>query len=362
MELTFISYHYNANYLTSFLNSVDFSMSLLSKIRQLQDINSLSKHEQLVHGVIDAIDSGVLSVGDKLPSINEMVSDLGYARKTIVKAYEELKERGLVESKKLKGYFIVSDKTTVTLKIALLLFSFQRFQEEFYNTFRKELGKRFQIDVFFHHNNVPVFETIFNNIRGKYGMYVVAPIPDIAIRALLESIDSQKLLIIDRYLPMPREYSYISQEFDEATYIKLVELLPEIRKYKKFVLFCSSDSDYPEGILKAFQRFVSDYKIPESIVEYYQQGTVKKGNLYFFINDSYLWEVLRDCRNNELVVGKDIGILSHNDHLVKEIVFGGITTISTDFKDMAKRAAEHLKNRATTQVIVPMHLMRRNSL
>jgi len=81
-------------------------------------------------------------------------------------------------------------------------------------------------------------------------MYVVAPIPDIAISTLLESIDSHKPLIIDRYLPMPREYSYISQEFDETTYMKLVELLPEIRKYKKFVLFFSDDSDYPEEPLE----------------------------------------------------------------------------------------------------------------
>lgn len=146
--MAFISYYYVTDNLIAFLNSVDFSMSLLNKIRQLQGVNSLSKHEQLVHGVIEAIDSGVLSVGDKLPSINEMVSDLGYARKTIVKAYEELKGRGLVESKKLKGYFIISDETKVTLKIALLLFAFHRFQEEFYNTFRKEMGNRFHIDVF----------------------------------------------------------------------------------------------------------------------------------------------------------------------------------------------------------------------
>ena len=337
-------------------------MSLLSKIKQLQHVNSLSKHEQLVHGVIEAIDSGVLSVGDKLPSINEMVNDVGYARKTIVKAYEELKERGLVESKKLKGYFIISDETNVTLKIALLLFAFHRFQEEFYNTFREELGKRFQIDVFFHHNNVSVFETIFNNIRGKYGMYVVAPIPDPSIRPLLEAIDTKKLLIIDRFLSMPKEYSYISQEFEETTYIKLVELLPEIGKYKKFILFFSDNLDYPVGIYKAFQRFVTDYKIPASIEENYEQGAVEKGGLYFFISDTYLWEVLRDCRNKAYTVGKDVGILSHNDHIVKEIVFGGITTISTDFKDMARRAADHIKNQAFTQVIVPMRLIKRGSL
>ncbi len=337
-------------------------MPLIDKIKSLSSINTLSKHEQLVHGIIEAIDSGILEVGDQLPSINQMVSELGFARKTIVKAYEALKGRGLVESKKLKGYFIISQETKVTLKVALLLFGFQYFQEEFYNTFRKELGKRFQIDVFFHHNNLTIFETVFNNIRGKYGMYVVAPIPDSTIRPLLESIEPQKLLIIDRFLEMPDEYSYLSQEFEEATYNKLVELLPRIRNYKKFVLFFSDNKDYPTGILNAFQRFVSDYAIDAKIEKDYKQGSVKKGNLYFFISDTYLWEVIRDCRNNEHVVGKDVGVLSHNDHVVKEIVFGGITTISSDFKEMARRSAIHIKNQDTTREIIPLNLMKRNSL
>ncbi len=337
-------------------------MSLVDKIKSLGSINTLSKHEQLVHGIIEAIDSGILVVGDQLPSINQMVSELGFARKTIVKAYEELKHRGLVESKKLKGYFIISQETKVTLRVALLMFSFQRFQEEFYNTFRQELGKRFQIDVFFHHNNLTIFETIFNNIKGKYGMYVVAPIPNLAIRPLLTGIEPQKLLIIDRFLKMPDGYSYISQEFEQATYHKLVELLPSIRKYKKFVLFFSNDKDYPPGILTAFQRFISDYEIVAKVEKDYRPGSVKKGRLYFFISDAYLWEVLRDCRNNELVVGTDVGILSHNDHVVKEIVFGGITTISSDFKKMARSAATHIKNQETTQEIVPLDLMKRNSL
>jgi len=337
-------------------------MSLVSKIKSLSSINTLSKHEQLVHGIIEAIDSGILVVGDQLPSINQMVSELGFARKTIVKAYEELKGRGLVESKKLKGYFIISQETKVTLKVALLLFSFQRFQEEFYNTFRKELGKRFQIDVFFHHNNPTIFETVFNNIRGKYGKYVVAPIPDDSIRSLLLRIDPQKLLIIDRFIEMPEAYSYISQEFEEATYNKLLELLPRIRKFKKLVLFFSDNKDYPPGILIAFQRFVSEYEIASKIEQDYKPGSVKKRNLYFFISDTYLWEVLRDCRNNEYNVGKDVGILSHNDHVVKEIVFGGITTISSDFKEMARSAAEHIKNQTTTQEIISLNLMKRNSL
>jgi len=337
-------------------------MSLIDKIVALKENHNLLKHEQLVHGVIEAIDDGILERGDQLPSINKMVSELGYARKTIVKAYEELKDRGLVESKKLKGYFIISKETKVTLRIALLLFAFQRFQEEFYNTFRKELGKRFQIDVFFHHNNVTIFETIFSNIKSKYGKYVIAPIPNAKIRPLLKTIPSDKLLVVDRYLPMPNEYSYISQEFEKSTYIRLVELLAEIRKYKRFVLFFNNTSDSPVKMLEAFNKFITDYNLNGKVEKKYKRGTIKKGDLYFFLSDTFLWEVLRDCRNNEYVVGKDIGILSHDDHIVKEMVFGGITTISTDFNLMAKLAAKQIKSGEKTQITMPMDLIKRNSL
>ncbi|MFS4466589.1 GntR family transcriptional regulator [Maribacter sp. 2210JD10-5] len=322
----------------------------------------LSKHEQLVLGIIEAIDSGVLKTGDQLPSINAMVAEMGFARKTIVKAYEELKERGLVESKKLKGYFIISEETKVTLKIALLLFSFQRFQEEFYNTFRKELGKRFQIDVFFHHNNLSMFESMMTNIMGKYGMYVIAPIQHPSVKVMLKAIAPKKLLVIDRFLSVGKEYSYISQEFEVSTYSKLVELLPSIRKFKKFNLFFLENADYPLGILKAYKRFLEDYKIQGEVLENYDSGMLEKGNLYFFISDTYLWEVLRDARNEEYIVGRDIGILSHDDHTVKELVAGGITTISTDFKEMARKAAKHIKNGETSQIIMPSNLIRRNSL
>ncbi|RKR14554.1 GntR family transcriptional regulator [Maribacter vaceletii] len=337
-------------------------MSLIAKIKSLQGINSLSKHEQLVNGIIESIDSGIIGIGDKLPSINVMVKELGYARKTIVKAYEELKERGLVESKKLKGYFIISQETKVTLKIALLLFSLQRFQEEFYNAFRKELGKRYQIDVFFHHNNRSVFEGVLNTIRGKYGMYVIAPIPNTTLIPLIKTIDPKKLLIIDRYINLGNGYSYISQEFEESTYNKLVDLLPQISAYKKFILFYRDDADYPIGILNAFNRFCKDYTISGKVEAKYKASSIKKGNLYFFISDTFLWEVLRDAKNNEYMVGKDVGVLSHNDHVVKEIVFGGITTISTDFKEMAREAANHIKLQKTTKIIMPSNLIKRNSL
>jgi len=163
-------------------------------------------------------------------------------------------------------------------------------------------------------------------------------------------------------LKLDPEYSYISQEFEETTYQKLVELLPSIKKYKRLALFFTETSDYPVGIRNAYERFLNDFKIEGKVFKKYKHNSVKKGTLYFFISDTFLWEVLRDCRNNEYRIGKEVGILSHNDHVVKEIVFGGITTISTDFKDMAKRAAHHIKEQKLTQEFMPINLIKRQSL
>ncbi len=291
-----------------------------------------------------------------------MVDEVGFARKTIVKAYEELKGKGLIESKKTKGYFVISDKTERYLKIALILYSFQRFQQEFYNSLRKQFGDSVQIDVFFHHNNDDVFETIYANISGKYGMYIVAPIESERSRRLLGTLAPEKLLIVDRFIDLGNTYSYVTQEFEKSTYDNLVHLKHKIKKYKRLVLFFRNDRDYPAGILRSFRNFCSDHGLPFDVLEQYEPDSVAKDRLYLFINDSDLWSLLKDCRNNDFRIGKDLGVLSFNDHIVKEIISGGITTISTDFKEMARDTATNIRNLSGLKTIVPTTLIDRGSL
>ncbi len=332
------------------------------KITELKDESIRSKHEQLVTGIINAINEKIIKKGDKLPSINVMVSEIGFARKTIVKAYEELKNRGIVESKNFKGYYIASANTKSKLKVALLLFAFQSFHEDFYNVLRKSLGKKYQIDIFFHHNNKDVFKNILDTIYGKYGMYVIAPIPSKESPSLIKKFPSEKTLIVDRYIDLPNDYSYISQEFELSTYQKLEALYSGLIKYNKVVLFYRDDSDYPVGIKKGFNKFIKDFNINGVIQKTYKPGDVKLNTLYFFISDTNLWQVLKDCKDLEYTIGKDVGILTHNDNPFKEIILNGITTISADFKKMAQEAATFVKYRATVHKIIPFEIKRKESL
>ncbi len=335
---------------------------LFLKIQELKDESLYSKHEQLVNGILNAINGGILKKGDRLPSINNMVSELGYARKTIVRAYEELKKRGLVESKNFKGYYVLNTNTKVKLKVALLLYAFHSFQEDFYNAFRKELGEAYHIDVFFHHNNLSIFKDIVNSIKGKYGMYAIAPIPDLEAQKILLQFPSEKLVVIDRFIELPNEFSFISQEFERSTFSLLEELLPAIQKYNEMILLYTDDADYPKGIKNAFEKFTRLYEINGKIEKEYIQNSVKINTLYFTIRDADLWYLLRDCKLKEYDIGKEVGIVAHNDNTIKEIISGGITTISTDFKEMGLLVAQHIKDQSTIHKIISLEVKRRNSL
>ena len=335
---------------------------IYEQIHELEGIPGMSKHEQLVQGIINTINARLLSRGDALPSVNKLISKLGFARETIAKGYKELVERGIVTSRNRKGFFVSSNDTGQQLKVALLLFAFDTFQETFYKTFRANIGGNIQLDVFFHHNNIEVFESIVANIKGRYGMYVVAPIPHPKTAEILKVLPMDKFLMIDRYEPMEADCSYIVQEFGESSYQVFSTLADTIRRYDEMIFYYRPATDTPIEILKAFKRFIKDSKIKGVIKTEYLPGTVAKGKVYYTINNTELWSILKDCTEKKLIPGKDVGILSHNDDIVKEIICNGITTYSTDFQLMAEKAADFVLSREKIQEVLPTVLIRRKSL
>lgn len=335
---------------------------IIEQIKNLESINSLSKHEQLVQGIINAIDEKIVTKGDLLPSVNNFISELGFARETIAKAYKELMSRGIIESKNRLGYFVATNDVKQELKVALLLFAFDIFQETFYVNFRKSLGGNIQLDVFFHHNNFETFENTIQNIKGKYGMFVIAPIPNPKTPAVLKQLPSKRVLLVDRYVETDQDYNYVAQEFSDSSYNAFVQLIDKIKKYDEIVFFFKPSSVQPVDILNSFKRFMKDYNINGVIKEKYVTGSLEKGKVYFTIHNLALWEMLKDSKIKGFEIGKDIGFISHNDDIVKEIIFDGVTTFSTDFAAMGKKAADFVLNRKKIQEIIPTILIERNSL
>ena len=61
-------------------------------------------------------------------------------------------------------------------------------------------------------------------------------------------------------------------------------------------------------------------------------------------------------------LGKHVGVISYNETPLKKIILNGITTISTDFEFMGKKAAELILENSREHFEVPFQVTIRSSL
>ena len=63
-------------------------------------------YEQVRSQLAAAIDSGALPSGRRLPTVRRLAGDLGLAVNTVARAYRELEQAGLVETRGRQGTFV----------------------------------------------------------------------------------------------------------------------------------------------------------------------------------------------------------------------------------------------------------------
>ncbi|MBP2017236.1 GntR family transcriptional regulator [Symbiobacterium terraclitae] len=63
-------------------------------------------YRQLVEQVRQAVASGVLRAGDRLPSVRDLAVELAVNPNTVAKAYQELEREGVIETPRGRGTFV----------------------------------------------------------------------------------------------------------------------------------------------------------------------------------------------------------------------------------------------------------------
>lgn len=63
-------------------------------------------YRQLVEQVRQAVASGVLKAGDRLPSVRDLAVELAVNPNTVAKAYQELEREGVIETPRGRGSFV----------------------------------------------------------------------------------------------------------------------------------------------------------------------------------------------------------------------------------------------------------------
>jgi DNA-binding transcriptional regulator YhcF (GntR family) len=324
------------------------------------------KYQQIVDEIIERIQQGILKRGDQLPTINDITNQLNVARMTVIRAYEELRERGIVASQHGKGYFITSTDVQATMHIFVLFDAMNSYKEILFQALKESLGDKVSIHLFFHYHDITVFENVIVNNIGNYSFYIIMPHFNDDITEIVKQIPKEKLLILDIDVEkLDDSYAVLYQDFERNFYQGLTEALPMIQKYESLTLFLSKNQfQYtPLGILRGFKRFCEKNNIQNEVVNDLEFHHLEEGRAYILFLENDLVRFVNYTNRKGLTLGKNVGLLSYDDTPIKEILDdSGITTISNDFHQMGKLAGRLVHNRQKGKIASDCRLIVRGSL
>lgn len=331
------------------------------RIIRIDSKSSKPKYRQIIESIFNAIEKRWLKKGDKIPSINEICAEFNLSRDTVMVAFNELKAKGIIHSQPGKGYYIATTEIQLEEKVFVLFDELNAFKEDLYNALIGELKGKANVEVYFHHFNYKVFKNLVTESIGNYTSYVIMPASFDNISHLMAKLPADKVYILDRLKKELKQYSVVYQDFEQDIYDAMEAGKSLLTKYRKLV-FVNPGGKEPAERTVGFERFCKANNLEYEVVKSLSAANPSMYEAYFIISDRDLVEVVKLAKKYKYKLGKRFGIVSFNDTTLKEVVSGGITTISTDFGEMGKTLAQMVLSKKKGQVRNPSKLIVRNSL
>lgn len=322
---------------------------LTDKSGKIINHSRVPKYLQVVNLILEDIEQGKLKIGDRIPSINETSFDFLLSRDTVEKAYNELRDRGIITSVRGKGFYVSSTNMENKIKVLLLFNKLSSYKKTIYYSIVETLGNEATVDLQIHHYNTTLFENLLDRNLGEYHYYVLAPHffdeeahPETGYD-LIKKIPSDKLLIIDRAVKdHENEFPGVYQDFARDILEALESGITHLRKYNRLILVFPKGELYPPEIIDGFKRFCYFHNFNNLILDGIDEEPLYAGDSFIVLAETDLASIIKKTREQKLDLGKDIGLISYNETPLKEILAEGIATISTDFIHMGKSIAHQI--------------------
>ncbi|WPR70091.1 GntR family transcriptional regulator [Flavobacterium sp. NG2] len=348
---------------------MDFSKNII-----IDEESRVPKYRQIVEAVIHNISNGKIRVNEKIPSINFFSEEFGLSRDTVERAYNILKERKIITSIRGKGYYITRTDLISKINVLFLVNKLSSYKMIMYNEFINSIGPSAHVDLHIYHCDESLFLNLLEKFKSAYDYYVIMPhfktedLKHISytpqVLETLKEIPSEKLILMDNNnMNIGNGVAEIYQDFEEDIYNGLKEGLEKILKYSKLILVYPEKSvyPYPRRILHGFRKFCVEFNIDFQVInEVCADIVLKKGDLFITIAETDLVILINQIRNEEFVLGNDIGVISYNDSPLKDLL--GISVLSTDFVFIGKRTANMILNHEKDKIRAPFRFIDRNSI
>lgn len=324
------------------------------------------KYQQIYNSIVAGIENKDIMPGDKLPSIREICDEFDVAKRTVEKAYDLLRDNGIVDATKGKGYYINHTALGQNLKVFLLFNKLSTHKKIIYDAFVEALGSRTAIDFFVYNNDYRLFKELIQSHNRHYTHYVIIAHfkdSDEKTYELLNTLPRHKLILLDK-LPdgITGSYGAVYQNFEKDLYQTLTEALSLLGKYATLNILFPFQHYHPKAILTGFYKFCHEYQFAARVISDIAQETIRPQNAYINLVEEDLVTLIKRIKDTAWRIGEEVGILSYNETPLKELLLDGITVMSTDFAGMGRTAARLVQENSTEHVENPFRLIVRKSL
>ena len=321
-------------------------------------------YKQIVGQVEALVRSGEYAEGCLLPSMNELSAMLDISKETVKKAYSILRNKGFIDARQGKGFYVSAAGVSEKMSVLVLFDKLSNYKQVLFNSFAGEIGDAAEITIRLHNQNVDLLEYYVD-------YYVITPhFPlDAAsqkrVLKILTRIPNRKLILVDHWMKeLPGNYGAVYQDFANDAYEGLGYGLKKLKTCSRFNVVTLPSSLYYASVGKAVERFCRDNGIA---VEFHTEITpeiIREKEVYLILNSQYdlgLIELVRRARERNYRVGRDISIISYNESPINEIILNGLTTISTDFRQMGVLVARMILEKSLSKVKCDFQMIRRNT-
>ena len=306
-------------------------------------------YKQLVEQFEDAIRSGKLKPGEQVASMNDFASQMGISKETVKKTYGILREKGLLIPQQGKGFYVAETYLDSKPRVLVLFDKLSIYKEVLYNSLADALGEQADITILTHNQNLELFTYYLDTYLDKFDYYVISPhfpldekTQQAAVK-LISRVPNRKLIMVDHWMQNYQgNYGAVYQDFENDVYEGLKQGLDKLKSTSCLKVVTLPSSLYGKMVTKGVDRFVKEFNIPVS----YSDSVVDEilpNETYLILSsqlDSGLAAFARKIKEQNLEVGKDVFVISYNEFDLNEVVLNGLTTISTDFKQMGRTAAQ----------------------
>lgn len=332
------------------------------------------KYLQIIDSIIHNISRGNFQIGDKIPSITKLSQEFYISRDTVERAYNVLKKRNVIVSVHGKGTYIADNRIELKPKIIFFTHKLSPCIMKVYDAFLDELGENVEVDLHSYHSDESLFLDLIEKHKSSFDFFVIMPhfrtenLEHISftskVNNALNTIPKENIIILDNNKhELKGNFIEVFQDFDNDIYNGLKCGTENIKKYKKLCIVYPRTTfyPYPRRILKGFLRYCADFNFDFEIVEEISSDhNINNGYLFITLEDEDLVNLVNGIKKKNLILGKDVGVISYNDTPLKQLL--GISVLTTNFELMGNVAAKMILNNKKEIFKVPFNLIERISL